>query len=176
MFWFSSSSFKLLSVQVWSWHLGFWPWGNITDYFFSHSLNSEGLIAHLNQLSLKIWIYRVENAEVLCLGIVSVAVFMLVLPLFKATGSILLQIAPSNIHPSAFNKCSRQVNLPMTKYCKCILKLGIWNFYYTLKNLQLSLLVFQSINSELGTRSWKIKILLYYFASKLLSPITFGYL
>lgn len=53
---------------------------------------------------------RIENAEVLCLGIVSVAVFMLVLPLFKATGNILLQIAPSNVPPSAFTKCSRQVN------------------------------------------------------------------
>jgi hypothetical protein len=53
---------------------------------------------------------RIENAEVLCLGIVSVAVFMLVLPLFKATGNILLQIAPGNVPPSAFAKCSRQVN------------------------------------------------------------------
>jgi hypothetical protein len=54
--------------------------------------------------------FRVENAEVLCLGIVSVAVFMLVLPLFKATGNILLQIAPGNVAPSAFIKCGRQVN------------------------------------------------------------------
>nr|CAB3451617.1 unnamed protein product [Digitaria exilis] len=51
----------------------------------------------------------IENAEVLCLGIVSVAVFMLVLPLFKAAGNILLQIAPGNVPPSAFAKCSRQV-------------------------------------------------------------------
>jgi hypothetical protein len=53
----------------------------------------------------------VENAEVVCLGIVSVAVFMLVLPLFKATGNILLQIAPGNVPPSAFMKCCRQVNI-----------------------------------------------------------------
>uniref|UniRef100_A0A0E0NNC9 Uncharacterized protein n=1 Tax=Oryza rufipogon TaxID=4529 RepID=A0A0E0NNC9_ORYRU len=52
---------------------------------------------------------RVENAEVLCLGIVSVAVFMLVLPLFKATGNILLQIAPGNVPPSALTKCFRQI-------------------------------------------------------------------
>ncbi|CAN6273824.1 unnamed protein product [Urochloa humidicola] len=51
----------------------------------------------------------IENAEVLCLGIVSVAVFMLVLPLFKATGNVLLQIAPGNVPPSAFAKCSRQI-------------------------------------------------------------------
>uniref|UniRef100_A0A0E0GFD8 Cation efflux protein transmembrane domain-containing protein n=1 Tax=Oryza nivara TaxID=4536 RepID=A0A0E0GFD8_ORYNI len=53
---------------------------------------------------------RVENAEVLCLGIVSVAVFMLVLPLFKATGNILLQIAPGNVPPSALTKCFRQIS------------------------------------------------------------------
>lgn len=35
---------------------------------------------------------------------------MLVLPLFKSTGNILLQIAPGNVPPSAFTKCSRQVN------------------------------------------------------------------
>nr|XP_019703349.1 metal tolerance protein C2 isoform X2 [Elaeis guineensis] len=51
----------------------------------------------------------VENAEVLCLGLVSVAVFMVVLPLFKATGGILLQMAPANVSPSAFSKCWRQV-------------------------------------------------------------------
>jgi hypothetical protein len=53
----------------------------------------------------------VENAEVVCLGIVSVAVFMLVLPLFKATGNILLQVAPGNVPPSAIMKCCRQVNI-----------------------------------------------------------------
>uniref|UniRef100_A0A0A9E4N7 Uncharacterized protein n=1 Tax=Arundo donax TaxID=35708 RepID=A0A0A9E4N7_ARUDO len=34
---------------------------------------------------------------------------MLVLPLFKATGNILLQIAPGNVPPSAFLKCCRQI-------------------------------------------------------------------
>ncbi|KAJ4806196.1 zinc transporter-like protein [Rhynchospora pubera] len=73
-------------------------------HVLADSIRSAGLILASWFLTL-----GVENAEVLCLGIVSVAVFMLVLPLFKATGSILLQIAPSNIHPSAFNKCSRQI-------------------------------------------------------------------
>lgn len=54
-------------------------------------------------------VFRVKNAEVLCLGLVSVAVFMLVLPLFKTTGGILLQMAPPSIPPSALSKCRRQV-------------------------------------------------------------------
>jgi len=54
--------------------------------------------------------YRVENAEVLCLGLVSAAVVMLVLPLFKATGGILLQMAPPSIPSSALSKCLRQVS------------------------------------------------------------------
>lgn len=55
--------------------------------------------------------YRVSNAEVLCLGLVSVAVFMLVMPLFKRTGAILLQMAPPSIPSSALSKCWRQVIL-----------------------------------------------------------------
>ncbi|KAJ8448529.1 hypothetical protein Cgig2_012173 [Carnegiea gigantea] len=51
----------------------------------------------------------VENAEVLCLGLVSVTVFMLVWPLFKVTGGILLQMAPSSIPSSAMAKCCRQI-------------------------------------------------------------------
>ncbi|KAJ0089410.1 hypothetical protein Patl1_32950 [Pistacia atlantica] len=51
----------------------------------------------------------VQNAEVLCLGLVSVAVFMLVMPLFKTTGGILLQMAPPSIPASALSKCWRQV-------------------------------------------------------------------
>ncbi|GLT96191.1 hypothetical protein SLE2022_138340 [Rubroshorea leprosula] len=39
----------------------------------------------------------VNNAEVLCVGLVSVAVSMLFMPLFKATGSVLPQMAPPNI-------------------------------------------------------------------------------
>lgn len=54
-------------------------------------------------------ICRVQNAEVLCFGLVSVAVFVLVMPLFRATGGILLQMAPPSIPPSALNKCWRQV-------------------------------------------------------------------
>ncbi|KAL5669147.1 hypothetical protein ACJX0J_021368, partial [Zea mays] len=73
-------------------------------HVLADSIRSAGLILASWFLSLGI-----ENAEVLCLGIVSVAVFMLVLPLFKATGNILLQIAPSNVPPSAFTKCSRQI-------------------------------------------------------------------
>ncbi|CAD6248841.1 unnamed protein product [Miscanthus lutarioriparius] len=73
-------------------------------HVLADSIRSAGLILASWFLSL-----GVENAEVLCLGIVSVAVFMLVLPLFKATGNILLQIAPSNVPPSAFTKCSRQM-------------------------------------------------------------------
>lgn len=49
------------------------------------------------------------NAEVLCLGLVSVAIFMLVMPLFKTSGGILLQMAPPNIPASALSKCWRQV-------------------------------------------------------------------
>lgn len=52
---------------------------------------------------------RVENAEVLCLGLVSVAVFVLVMPLFKSTAGVLLQMAPPSIHSSALNKCLRQL-------------------------------------------------------------------
>ncbi|KAG2655237.1 hypothetical protein PVAP13_1NG544301 [Panicum virgatum] len=74
-------------------------------HVLADSIRSAGLILASWFLSLGI-----ENAEVLCLGIVSVAVFMLVLPLFKATGNILLQIAPGNVPPSAFAKCSRQVD------------------------------------------------------------------
>lgn len=74
-------------------------------HVLADSVRSAGLILASWFLSL-----GVENAEVLCLGIVSVAVFMLVLPLFKATGNILLQIAPGNVPPSALTKCFRQIS------------------------------------------------------------------
>ncbi|XP_051185345.1 metal tolerance protein C2 [Lolium perenne] len=77
---------------------------SICLHVLADSVRSAGLILASWLLSL-----GVENAEVLCLGIVSVAVFMLVLPLFKATGNILLQIAPGNVAPSAFIKCGRQI-------------------------------------------------------------------
>ncbi|CAI0402800.1 unnamed protein product [Linum tenue] len=53
--------------------------------------------------------FRVKNAEVLCLGLVSVTVFMLVMPLFKAAGGVLLQMAPPSIPSSALSKCLRQI-------------------------------------------------------------------
>ncbi|KQK02181.1 metal tolerance protein C2 [Brachypodium distachyon] len=77
---------------------------SICLHVLADSVRSAGLILASWFLSL-----GVENAEVLCLGIVSVAVFMLVLPLFKASGNILLQIAPGNVAPSAFIKCGRQI-------------------------------------------------------------------
>lgn len=73
-------------------------------HVISDSIRSAGLILASWLLSL-----GVNNAEVLCLGLVSVTVFMLVMPLFKVAGSILLQTAPPNIPPSALSKCWRQV-------------------------------------------------------------------
>lgn len=73
-------------------------------HVLSDSIRSAGLILASWFLSL-----GVENAEVLCLGLVSVAVFMVVLPLFKTTGSILLQMSPANVPSSAFSKCWRQI-------------------------------------------------------------------
>ncbi|GLT38607.1 hypothetical protein SLA2020_128450 [Shorea laevis] len=73
-------------------------------HVLADSIRSAGLILASWFLSL-----GVNNAEVLCLGIVSVAVFMLVMPLFKATGGVLLQIAPPNIPSSGLSKCWRQI-------------------------------------------------------------------
>ncbi|XP_038720207.1 metal tolerance protein C2 isoform X2 [Tripterygium wilfordii] len=75
-------------------------------HVLADSIRSAGLILASWFLSL-----GVENAEVLCLGLVSVAVFMLVMPLFKTTGGILLQMSPPSIPPSAMTKCLRQVIL-----------------------------------------------------------------
>ncbi|KAI5397595.1 Metal tolerance protein C2 [Lathyrus oleraceus] len=69
------------------------------------SIRSAGLILASWLLSI-----GVENAEVLCLGLVSVVVFTLVLPLFRATGGILLQMAPPSIPTTAFSKCLRQIS------------------------------------------------------------------
>nr|CAD1830646.1 unnamed protein product [Ananas comosus var. bracteatus] len=74
-------------------------------HVLSDSIRSAGLILASWFLTL-----GVENAEVLCLGLVSVTVFMVVLPLFKASGSILLQMAPASVPPSALNKCCRQIS------------------------------------------------------------------
>ncbi|XP_050230378.1 metal tolerance protein C2 [Mercurialis annua] len=73
-------------------------------HVLADSIRSAGLILASWFLSL-----GVTNAEVLCLGLVSVAVFMLVMPLFKATAGILLQMAPPSIPSSALSKCLRQV-------------------------------------------------------------------
>lgn len=74
-------------------------------HVIADSIRSAGLILASWFLSL-----GVENAEVLCLGLVSAAVVILVLPLFKATGGILLQMAPPSIPSSALSKCLRQVS------------------------------------------------------------------
>ncbi|KAK9055444.1 hypothetical protein SSX86_026527 [Deinandra increscens subsp. villosa] len=68
------------------------------------SIRSAGLILASCLLSL-----GVDNAEVLCLGLVSFTVFMLAMPLFKTSGGILLQEAPPSIHSSALTKCRRQM-------------------------------------------------------------------
>lgn len=70
-------------------------------------------------------LYRVQNAEVLCLGLVSVAVFMLVLPLFRATAGILLQMAPPSISTTALSKCLRQVIIFSWANVLCPLLLGV---------------------------------------------------
>lgn len=68
------------------------------------SIRSAGLILASWLLSL-----GVENAEVLCLGLVSCSIFMLAMPLFKTSSGILLQESPPSIHSSALAKCWRQV-------------------------------------------------------------------
>ncbi|XP_062168026.1 metal tolerance protein C2 [Alnus glutinosa] len=73
-------------------------------HVLADSIRSAGLILASWFLSL-----GVQNAEVLCLGLVSVAIFMLVMPLFRATGGILLQQAPPSIPTSALSKCWRQI-------------------------------------------------------------------
>lgn len=73
-------------------------------HVLADSIRSAGLILASWLLS-----FGVQNAEVLCLGLVSVAIFMLVMPLFRATGGILLQMAPPSIPTSALSKCWRQV-------------------------------------------------------------------
>ncbi|XP_010672644.2 metal tolerance protein C2 [Beta vulgaris subsp. vulgaris] len=73
-------------------------------HVIADSIRSAGLILASWLLALGI-----QNAEVLCMGLVSVAVFMLVMPLFKATGGVLLQMAPPSIPSSAMSKCSRQI-------------------------------------------------------------------
>ncbi|KAL3632421.1 Metal tolerance protein C2 [Castilleja foliolosa] len=78
---------------------------SVCMHVLADSIRSAGLILSSWLLSL-----GVKNAEVLCLGLVSVTVFMLVMPLFKATGGVLLQMAPPSIPSSALSKCWRQVS------------------------------------------------------------------
>ncbi|XP_068646884.1 metal tolerance protein C2 [Aristolochia californica] len=73
-------------------------------HVLADSIRSAGLILASWLLAL-----GVKNAEVLCLGLVSSMVFVVVMPLFKATGGILLQMAPPSIPSSAFTKCLRQI-------------------------------------------------------------------
>ncbi|KAH7512383.1 hypothetical protein FEM48_Zijuj12G0085100 [Ziziphus jujuba var. spinosa] len=74
-------------------------------YRKAEDMNYHSVCLHVLADSIR----RVQNAEVLCLGLVSAAVFMLVMPLFMATGGILLQMAPRSVPPSALSKCSRQI-------------------------------------------------------------------
>lgn len=74
-------------------------------HVLADSIRSAGLILASWLLSL-----GVDNAEVLCLGLVSVTVFILVIPLFKASGGILLQMAPPSIPSTALSKSWRQVS------------------------------------------------------------------
>lgn len=74
-------------------------------HVLADSIRSAGLILASWLLTL-----GVNNAEVLCLGLVSATVFMLVMPLFTTTGGILLQMAPPSIPASALSKCLRQVS------------------------------------------------------------------
>ncbi|KAM3320379.1 metal tolerance protein C2 isoform X1 [Capsicum chacoense] len=74
-------------------------------HVLADSIRSAGLILASWLLTL-----GVKNAEVLCLGLVSATIFLLVVPLFRTTGGILLQMAPPRIPSSALCKCWRQVS------------------------------------------------------------------
>ncbi|XP_043690472.1 metal tolerance protein C2-like [Telopea speciosissima] len=73
-------------------------------HVLADSIRSAGLVLASWLLTL-----GVKNAEVLCLGLVSATVFILVMPLFRTTGGILLQMAPPKIPSSALSKCWRQI-------------------------------------------------------------------
>lgn len=105
------------SVQVWYWHPGYCQLGKYRFILCPYNLERQISLTVPNQISwdLAIWLIfclvcRVQNAEVLCLGLVSAAVFMLVLPLFRASGGVLLQMAPPSIPTTALSKCLRQVS------------------------------------------------------------------
>ncbi|MED6182348.1 Metal tolerance protein C2 [Stylosanthes scabra] len=73
-------------------------------HVLADSIRSAGLILASWLLSI-----GVQNAEVLCLGLVAAAVFVIVLPLFRATGGVLLQMASPSIPTTALSKCLRQI-------------------------------------------------------------------
>eukprot|EP00249_Psilotum_nudum_P014404 c24803_g1_i4 orf=416-1735(-) len=76
-------------------------------YMKAEDMNHHSICLHVLSDSIR----RVKNAETLCLGLVSVAVFLVVMPLFKSSAGILLQMSPTSITASAFNKCLRQVTM-----------------------------------------------------------------
>jgi len=78
---------------------------SVCIHVLADSIRSVGIILASWLLTLGI-----DNAEVLCLGLVSVTIFIVVMPLFRATGSILLQKSPASIPSSAFIKCCRQID------------------------------------------------------------------
>ncbi|KAH7445459.1 hypothetical protein KP509_01G010200 [Ceratopteris richardii] len=73
-------------------------------HVLADSIRSAGLILASWLLTL-----GVKNAETLCLGLVAIAVFLVVMPLFKATAGILLQMTPGTMSSSILNKCLRQI-------------------------------------------------------------------
>ncbi|XP_022982982.1 metal tolerance protein C2 isoform X2 [Cucurbita maxima] len=75
-------------------------------YRKAEDMNYHSICLHVLADSIR----RVQNAEVLCLGLVSAAVFMIVVPLFRATSGVLLQMAPPSIPTSALSKCWRQIS------------------------------------------------------------------
>ncbi|XP_020581418.1 metal tolerance protein C2 isoform X2 [Phalaenopsis equestris] len=75
-------------------------------YRKAEDMNCHSICLHVLADSIR----SIENAEVLCLGLVSAAVFVVILPLFRATGGVLLQQVPATLPSSAFSKCLRQVN------------------------------------------------------------------
>eukprot|EP00850_Spirogloea_muscicola_P019447 SM000190S04883 [mRNA] locus=s190:111107:114584:- [translate_table: standard] len=72
-------------------------------HVFSDSIRSAGII-------LASWFLAVgfEYAETLCLGLVAAVILAMTLPLLKASGGLLLQMAPAGISETALNKCIRE--------------------------------------------------------------------
>ncbi|BBN01138.1 hypothetical protein MPTK1_2g04970 [Marchantia polymorpha subsp. ruderalis] len=79
---------------------------SICLHVLSDSIRSAGVVLASWLLTL-----GVKYAETLCLGLVAVAVFSTTMPLFVASGGVLLQMAPSGVSPSALMKCQRQILL-----------------------------------------------------------------